>query len=37
MVDKKGGALTIVDVTTTVTNQRGERVAEAVRTIVIRN
>lgn len=37
VVDKKGGALTIVDVATTVTNQRGERVAEAVRTIVIRN
>ena len=37
VVDKKGGALTIVDVTTDVTNQRGERVAEAVRTIVIRN
>jgi acyl dehydratase len=37
VVDKKGGALTIVDVTTAVTNQRGERVAEALRTIVIRN
>jgi len=37
VVDKKGGALTIVSVTTDVTNQRGQRVAETVRTIVIRN
>jgi acyl dehydratase len=37
VVDKKGGALTIVNVTTDVTNQHGQRVAEAVRTIVIRN
>jgi acyl dehydratase len=37
VADKKGGALTIVNVTTDVTSQHGERVAEAVRTIVIRN
>jgi acyl dehydratase len=37
VVDKKGGALTIVNVTTDVTNQHGKRVAAAVRTIVIRN
>jgi acyl dehydratase len=37
VADKKGGALTIVNVTTDVTNQHAKRVAEAVRTIVIRN
>jgi acyl dehydratase len=37
VVDKKDGALTIVNVTTDVINQYGKRVAEAVRTIVIRN
>jgi acyl dehydratase len=37
VVDKKGGALTIVNVTTDVINQHGKRVAQAVRTIVIRN
>jgi acyl dehydratase len=37
VADKKGGALTIVNVTTDVTNQHGQRVAEVVRTIVIRN
>jgi acyl dehydratase len=37
VADKKGGALTIVNVTTDVINQHGQRVAEAVRTIVIRN
>jgi acyl dehydratase len=37
VVDKKGGALTIVNVTTDVTNQHGQKVAETVRAIVIRN
>jgi acyl dehydratase len=37
VVDKKGGALTIANVTTDIANQHGKRVAEAVRTIVIRN
>jgi acyl dehydratase len=36
-VDKKGGALTIVNVATEVINQHGHKVAEAVRSIVIRN
>jgi acyl dehydratase len=37
VVDKKGGALTIVNVATEVINQHGHKVAEAVRSIVIRN
>ena len=37
VVDKKAGALTIVNVATEVTNQHGHKVAEAVRSIVIRN
>jgi acyl dehydratase len=34
---KKGGALTLVDVTTRVTNQRGEPVADCVSVVVVRN
>ena len=34
---KKGGALTMIDVTTRVTNQRGEAVADGVRVVVVRN
>lgn len=34
---KKGGALSLVDVTTRVTNQRGEPVADCVRVVVVRN
>jgi acyl dehydratase len=34
---KKGGALTIVDVTTRVANQHGETVADCVRVLVVRN
>ncbi|MGO9421018.1 MaoC family dehydratase N-terminal domain-containing protein [Roseiarcus sp.] len=34
---KKGGALTMIDVTTRVTNQRGEPVADCVRVVVVRN
>ncbi|RBP02455.1 acyl dehydratase [Roseiarcus fermentans] len=34
---KKGGALTLVDVATHVTNQRGEPVADCVRVVVVRN
>jgi acyl dehydratase len=34
---KKGGALTIVDVTTHVVNRRGETVADCVRVLVVRN
>jgi acyl dehydratase len=37
VVDKKGGALTIVNVATEVINQHDHKVAEAVRSIVIRN
>jgi acyl dehydratase len=37
VVDKKGGALTIMNVATEVFNQHGQKVAEAVRSIVIRN
>jgi acyl dehydratase len=37
VVDKKGGALTIVNVATEVINQHGRTVAEAVRSLVIRN
>jgi acyl dehydratase len=35
--DKKGGALTFIGVATAVTNQDGVRVADAARTIVVRN
>ena len=35
--DKKGGALTMIDITTEVSNQRGEPVAECVRVVVVRN
>jgi acyl dehydratase len=34
---KKGGALTMIDVTTRVTNQRGEGVADCVAVVVVRN
>ena len=34
---KKGGALTMIDVTTRVTNQRGEPVADCTRVVVVRN
>ena len=34
---KKGGALTMVDITSHVTNQRGEPVADLVRVVVVRN
>lgn len=37
VADKKGGALTVVDVATRITNQRGEHVADMVRGIVVRN
>jgi acyl dehydratase len=35
--DKKGGALTLVDVATEVTNQHGDTVADCVRVVVVRN
>jgi acyl dehydratase len=35
--DKKGGALTLVDVATAVANQHGETVADCVRVVVVRN
>ena len=34
---KKGGALTMFDVTTRVVNQRGEPVADCIRVVVVRN
>lgn len=37
VADKKGGALTIVDLATRITNQQGEHVADMVRGIVVRN
>lgn len=37
VVDKKGGAMTLIDVTTRIVNQRGEHVADAVRVVVVRN
>jgi acyl dehydratase len=37
VTDKKGGALTFIGVATAVTNQDGVRVADAARTIVVRN
>jgi acyl dehydratase len=37
VVDKKGGALTFVTVTTEITNQHGAHVADAERVIVVRN
>ncbi len=37
VAQKKGGAMTLVDVTTRVVNQRGEHVADATRVIVVRN
>ena len=37
VAEKKGGALTIVDVATKVTNQDGAHVADATRAIVVRN
>ena len=37
VADKKGGALTLVVVETKVTNQAGQHVADAVRTVIVRN
>lgn len=37
VADKKGGAMTLIGVETTVTNQRGVHVADMTRTIVVRN
>jgi acyl dehydratase len=37
VVDKKGGALTFITVTTEITNQHGAHVADAERVIVVRN
>ena len=37
VIDKKGGALTIVDITTRITNQRDDHVADMNRGIVVRN
>jgi acyl dehydratase len=37
VTQKKGGAMTLVDVTTRIVNQRGEHVADATRVIVVRN
>lgn len=34
---KKGGEMTLVDVTTAVINQRGEKVADCTRVVVVRN
>ena len=37
VTQKKGGAMTLLDVTTKVVNQRGDHVADATRVVVIRN
>ena len=37
VVDKKGGAMTIINVGTRVTNQNGQHVADTIRSIVVRN
>ena len=37
VTDKKGGAMTLVVVETAVTNQHGAHVADASRTVVVRN
>jgi acyl dehydratase len=37
VAQKKGGAMTLITVTTRVTNQRGEHVADAIRVVVERN
>jgi acyl dehydratase len=37
VADKKGGALTIVNVETRITNQNGQHVADTVRSVVVRN
>lgn len=37
VAEKKGGALTLIGVATTVTNQHGVHVADTARTIVVRN
>ncbi len=37
VADKKGGALTIVNVATRITNQNGHHVADTTRSIVVRN
>ena len=37
VTQKKGGAMTLIDVTTRITNQRAEHVADAIRVVVVRN
>ncbi len=37
VTQKKGGAMTLIDVTTRIVNQHGEHVADATRVIVVRN
>lgn len=37
VTQKKGGAMTLIDVTTQIVNQRGQHVADATRVIVVRN
>jgi len=37
VAEKKGGAMTLIDVTTKIVNQRGQHVADATRVIVVRN
>ena len=37
VTQKKGGAMTLIDVTTRIVNQRGEHVADAIRVVVVRN
>jgi len=37
VAQKKGGALTIIDVETRIANQTGAHVADTVRSIVVRN
>jgi acyl dehydratase len=37
VAQKKGGALTIIEVETRITNQDGKHVADTVRSIVVRN
>ena len=37
VTQKKGGAMTLIDVTTRIVNQRGQHVADAIRVVVVRN
>jgi len=37
VTQKKGGAMTLIDVTTRIVNQRGAHVADAIRVVVVRN